>query len=258
MFDTSSASITVRQAASAERTLHQDSGRLRKSQLIENTLALLRSRPSQQRRMVRAGDTIYQAGELCGNLFVANSGLFKIVNLSPDGREQVVELKFRGDWLGLDGLADGQYGCDAIAMDTGEVWVIRYETLIAECAFQPELLTLLHSAMSRQIAHGRDSLMSVCTLPADARVANFLCEWAESLSLRGQRTDQIALRMTRAEIGNYLGVTLETVSRALARLARCELINFPEKGRREIGVPDIAALAEFVQNSLAPAPETLH
>ena len=74
--------------------------------------------------------------------------------------------------------------------------------------------------MSREIARDRDSLMSVCTLPADARVADFLRYWAESLAKRGLRTDQITLRMTRAEIGNYLGMTLETVSRALSRLAR--------------------------------------
>ena len=67
------------------------------------------------------------------------------------------------------------------------------------------------------------------------------------------RTDQITLRMTRAEIGNYLGMTLETVSRALSRLARCQLIHFAEKGRRDIQIPQVEALAEFVQRSLAPA-----
>jgi hypothetical protein len=94
-------------------------------------------------------------------------------------------------------------------MDTGEVWVIRYEDLLSACHREPALLTVLHAAMSRQIGRDRDSLMSICTLPADARVADFLRYWAESLSTRGMRTDQITLRMTRAEIGNYLGLTLE-------------------------------------------------
>jgi len=114
-------------------------------------------------------------------------------------------------------------------------------------------MNLLHVAMSREIARDRDSLMSVCTLSADARVADFLRYWAESLERRGLRTDQITLRMTRAEIGNYLGMTLETVSRALSRLARQGLIQFPEKGRRDIRIPQVEALAEFVQRSLAPA-----
>jgi CRP/FNR family transcriptional regulator len=68
------------------------------------------------------------------------------------------------------------------------------------------------------------------------------------------RTDQITLRMTRAEIGNYLGLTLETVSRALSRLAKAHLIGFDGKGRRDISIPDVRALAAFVQRSLAPHP----
>jgi len=229
-------------------------GYQRASQHIADTLKLLSDTLAPQRRVVHTGDAVYQAGDRFGNLYILNSGFFKIVTLSPDGREQVVGLKFRGDWLGFDGIANGRYGCDAIAMDTGEVWVIRYDALLAACAAQPALLTVLHEAMSREIARDRDSLMSVCTLPADARVADFLRYWAESLAKRGLRTDQITLRMTRAEIGNYLGMTLESVSRALSRLARCELIRFVEKGRRDIQIPEVGGLADFVQRSLSPAP----
>ena len=226
----------------------------RASQHIADTLKLLNDKLAPQRRVVHAGDVIFQAGERFDNLYILNSGFFKIVNLSPDGREQVVGLKFRGDWLGFDGIANSQYACDAIAMDTGEVWVIRYATLLTACTGQPALLTVLHEAMSREIARDRDSLMSVCTLPADARVADFLRYWAESLANRGMRTDQITLRMTRAEIGNYLGMTLETVSRALSKLARDKVIAFVEKGRRDVHIPDVGALSAFVQRCLAPAP----
>jgi CRP/FNR family transcriptional regulator len=229
----------------------------RASQHIGDTLKLLQDKLAPQRRVVHAGDVIYQSGERFANLYILNSGFFKVVNLSADGREQVVGLKFRGDWLGFDGIANGQYGCAAVAMDTGEVWVVRYDMLLAACASEPGLLTVLHEAMSREIARDRDSLMSVCTLPADARVADFLRYWADSLAKRGLRTDQITLRMTRAEIGNYLGMTLETVSRALSRLARCELIHFAEKGRRDIRIPEVNALSEFVQHCLAPAPAVL-
>ena len=224
------------------------------SQRMVAVLNLLQESLEPQRRVVRAGDSIYQTGERFGNLYVLNSGFVKIVALSPDGREQVVGLKFRGDWLGLDGIADGKYACDAIAMDTGELWTIRYDALLAACARQPQLLTVLHEAMSREIGRDRDSLMSVCSLPADARVAEFLRYWAESLAKRGLRTDQITLRMTRAEIGNYLGMTLESVSRALSKLARGNVIFFVEKGRRDVQIPDLGALAAFVQRCLAPVP----
>ena len=222
-----------------------------------DTLKLLCEQLKPQRRVVHTGDVIYQAGERFGNLYILNSGFFKIVNLTADGREQVVGLKFRGDWLGFDGIADGHYACDAVAMDTGEIWMVSYESLLAACAAHPALLQVLHSAMSREIAHDRDSLMSVCTLPADARVAEFLRHWADSLAERGMRTDEITLRMTRAEIGNYLGMTLESVSRALSRLARDKVIGFASKGRRDVHIPDVGALSAFVQRCLGPAPAML-
>ena len=214
----------------------------RASQKLTETQKLLQERLAPQRRVVHAGDVVYQAGERFGNLYILNSGFFKIVNMSADGREQVVGLKFRGDWLGFDGIAANQYSCDAVAMDTGEVWVVSYQSLLAACLAEPALLQVFHTAMSREIAHDRDSLMSVCTLPADARVADFLRYWAESLADRGMRTDQITLRMTRAEIGNHLGMKLETVSRALSRLARDGVIAFCGTGRRDIRIPDAGAL----------------
>jgi CRP/FNR family transcriptional regulator len=217
---------------------------------VADTLQLLVRTLEPQKRLVRAGDVIYRAGDAFDCLYILNSGLVKIVKLTSDGREQVVGLKFRGDWLGFDGIARVGYGCDAVAMDTGEVWAVRYDALLASCGRHPALLTALHEAMSRVISRERDTLMSVCTLPADARVANFLHDWAQSLGTRGLRTDQITLRMTRAEIGNYLGLTLESVSRALSKLAREEMISFVEKGRREVRIPDLDALAEFVQRAL--------
>ncbi len=217
---------------------------------VADTLQLLAATLAPQKRLVRAGDVIYRAGDAFDCLHILNSGLVKIVKLTSDGREQVVGLKFRGDWLGFDGIARAGYGCDAVAMDTGEVWAVRYDALLASCGRHPILLTALHEAMSREISRDRDSLMSVCTLPADARVANFLHDWAQSLGARGLRTDQITLRMTRAEIGNFLGLTLESVSRALSKLAREEMISFVEKGRREVRIPDLGALADFVQRAL--------
>ena len=220
---------------------------------IADTLALLQHAVPLQRRIVHTGDRLYQAGERFTSLHVLNSGFFKSVNLAADGREQVVGLYFKGDWLGLDGIADGRYGCDAVAIDTGEVWSIRYDDLLAACTVRRELMALVHAAMSREIGRDRDSMMSLTTLPADARVADFLRFWAESLADRGLRNDCITLRLTRAEIGNYLGMTLESVSRALSRLARASVIRFIEKGRRDIQIPEISALSAFIERSM-PAP----
>src|SRR4051812_25344317 len=68
------------------------------------------------RRLLHAGDRVYEAGERFESLHIVNSGIFKIVNVSADGREQVVALQFKGDWLGFDGISAGRHGCDAVAM----------------------------------------------------------------------------------------------------------------------------------------------
>ena len=177
----------------------------RASRHVADTLKPLSDRLSPRRRVVHPGDIVYAAGERFDTLYVLTSGFFKMVNLAADGREQVVSLKFRGDWLGFDGIAAGAYSCDAVAMDTGAVLAIRYDQLLSASLDCPALLTVLHEAMSREIGRDRDSLMTVCTLPAAARVAEFLRCWADSLAKSGLRCDQITLRMTRAEIGNYLG-----------------------------------------------------
>ena len=241
--------VTTRRGATPEPIRDDDALHGRQ---IAARLSLIAESVEIQRRVLRLDDRVYQAGQRFTHLFVINSGVFKIVTLSPDGREQIVSLKFRGDWLGFDGIADGRHDCDAIAMDTGEVWAIPYAALLQAGATRPALIGALHEAMSREIARDRNSLMSICTLPADARVADFLRNWARALARRGLRTDQITMRMTRAEIGNYLGVTLETVSRGLSRLARCGLIDFADKGRREIRIPDVEALTDFVQGCLSP------
>jgi CRP/FNR family transcriptional regulator len=220
---------------------------------LTDTLQLLQQHVPLQRCVVHAGDRLYQTGERFALLHVLSSGFFKVVSFSTDGREQVAGLHFKGDWLGFDGIALGSHGCDAIAIDTGEIWSFRYDDLLVACARQPKLMTLLHAAMSRELGRDRDSMLALATLPADARVADFLRYWADSLAERGLRSDCITLRLTRAEIGNYLGMTLESVSRALSRLARDSVIHFAEKGRRDIQIPEVGALNAFIERCTAPA-----
>ncbi len=225
----------------------RDEVRAGTGQRIADTLKLIAAVLAPTRRIVHAGDVIYRAGERFDQLHILNSGFFKLISMSSDGREQVVGLRFRGDWLGFSAISQGSYGCDAIALDTAEVWTVRYDALLQACAEHPALMASVHEAMSNEMMRDRDSLMAICTLPADARVATFLHYWAEALAVRGLRADQFSLRLTRAEIGNYLGLTLETVSRVLSRLARAELIAFNEKSRRDICIPDFQALAAYVE-----------
>ena len=210
---------------------------------IAEALRLVRDAVPIVRRSCQAGDRLHAAGDPFVHLHIVHAGVFKVVAGSADGREQVTGLQFKGDWLGFDGIATGRHATDTFAMDTGEVWAVRYDDLLQASARAPALARLVHAAMSRELARDRDHLLSVCTLPADARVAGFLQQWAMALDERGLRNDQITLRLTRAEIGASLGMQLETVSRALSRLAREGLIAFCGTGRREIHIPDPGALA---------------
>ena len=105
------------------------------------------------RRKVSANDQVYRCGDAFDTLYLISSGLFKIVNLAPDGREQPAGLFLKGDWLGFDGIPKGHYGCSAIALDSGEVWTIRYDALLQASAKEPMLMRVLLAAMSSQLAH---------------------------------------------------------------------------------------------------------
>ena len=89
------------------------------------------------RRVVREGDRVYQVGQRLECLHIVHSGSFKTINLAPDGREQVVGIQMKGDWLGFDGIASGLHGCDAVAMDIGEVWCVQYSALLQACCGNP-------------------------------------------------------------------------------------------------------------------------
>ncbi len=204
------------------------------------------------RRLVHEDAMVQLAGEPFTSLHIIKVGVVKSVALSASGREQVVGLHLPGEWIGFDCIASGVQGCDAFAMDTCEVWSLRYDAVLRAAVTVPAILHALCMAMSAQMARDREWRFSICTLSADARVADFVLNWVQALSARDLRTDQITLRLTRAEIGSYLGMTLETVSRSFSSLDRCGLIRFDDKGRRYFAVPSVPALTDYVRNMVDP------
>jgi CRP/FNR family transcriptional regulator len=213
---------------------------------IADMLSLIVNSVPVRRRVLGTGDHVYSAGDPLIHLYVLNAGAVKVVNAAADGRGQIVSVNFRGDWLGFDGIAKCRYACSAVALDVGEVWALRYDELLAACAACPSLLAALHTEMSRSLTRSLDTMLSMRTLSVASRVATFLRNWAESLSERGLRCDRIALHMTRAEIGEYLGMTLESVSRGLSALARRKVIGFDKRRRRDILILDLPALSDFI------------
>ncbi len=224
------------------------------TQRWREALTLIDRHLSYTRRQLHAGDSIQSAGADFNCLHLVHFGAIKSVVVAANGSHQLAGLHLKGDWIGFDGIASGQCACDAYAMDTSEIWSLRYVVLLKTAERVPEIAHALYAAMSGQLAYDRAWRFALATMPADARLADFLRSWARSLALRELRTDHITLRLTRAEIGNYLGMTLETVSRSFTRLAELELIAFEGKGRRHFTIRDVAALEAFVDGKTTPCP----
>lgn len=207
---------------------------------------------------IATSDQIYVCGQPFKTLHLINSGLFKILSLAPDGRERSADFFFEGDWLGFDGMATGHHTCSTVALDTGEIWTVQYDTLMQAAVKEPMLLRHLMGAVGGQLGRNRDITLSIGTLSAEAKVADFLLMWANSLAKRGRRTDQINIRQSRADIGDFLGIRLESVSRSLSKLAQCGIIAFHDRGRRDISILDIDALSDFVQKDNECPQKDLH
>jgi CRP/FNR family transcriptional regulator len=234
----------------APTTAPLSDGRRRAGRIADDLRLLAESAPV-QRRVVKAGEMLYRPGQDLDNVYVVSTGMFKSTTLSADGRAKVVGFHPRGSWLGFEALAEGRHANEMVALDVAEVMFVAYEALLEASTRHPVLMRLVHRAMSLEQARQRESLLAMGTLSADARVADFLRDWAEALAAAGLRNDQVKLRMSRADIGSYLGLTIETVSRAFSRLQRHDLIRFDEPSRREIRIPHVGALARFVQQSAA-------
>jgi CRP/FNR family transcriptional regulator len=197
--------------------------------------ALLQALPVQRRRLQRK-QTLFRAGQPCHSLFLIHAGFFKTCVLSEDGREKITGFHLRGDLLGIDSYDMPTFACDAVALDTCEVWELPLSQLQAGA---PDLLPRITAALANEIRRDWRWMLALGTLNAEQRVVAFLLDLAARLETLGFSARHVPLRMTRAELGNYLALQLETVTRALSRLAANGLIGVEG---REIRIEDAVAL----------------
>jgi CRP/FNR family transcriptional regulator len=169
------------------------------------------------RRKVARGETLYRAGDRFDSVFAVWTGFFKTCLASSDGREQVTGFQMGGELLGLDGIGVGRYEVDAIALENAQVCVIpfgEFERLALEV---PLLQQQFHRIMSREIVRNQGVMLLLGSMYAEERLAAFLLNLTHRLSARGFSASAMLLRMTREEIGSFLGLTLETVSRTFSK-----------------------------------------
>lgn len=196
-----------------------------------------------RRRRLRKKQYLFRAGQPRHSLFLIHAGVFRTSVLSPDGREKITGFRMRGDLLGMDALGIANYACDAIALDVSEVWELPYAEL---CDSVPEFERRLASALASEIRRDWGWMLTVSTLSAEQRVVAFLLDLAARLEALGFSAHRVVLRMSRAELGNFLALQLETVARALSHLQALGLIGVE---RREIHIQDRAGLRAMLCRS---------
>jgi CRP/FNR family transcriptional regulator, anaerobic regulatory protein len=198
------------------------------------------------RKTVARGHALFRAGEPFQSLYAVRTGFFKTCVAAEDGRDQVTGFQMAGELLGLDGIGTERHSVDAIALEDSQVCVIPFaqlETLAREFG---ELQRQLHKIMSREIVRDHGVMLLLGSMRAEERLAAFLLNLTQRLQARGFSASALVLRMTREEIGSYLGLKLETVSRAFSKFQDDGIL---EVRQRQIRILDQNALHLLVNGA---------
>jgi CRP/FNR family transcriptional regulator len=172
---------------------------------------------AQLKRRLRSGQHLYRNGEAAESLFVVRSGFMKSSVITSDGREQVIQFHMMGDLIGLPAMSGHAHATDAVALEDTEVCEIPFAALQRLTLRVPALQHRLYCLMTHELRADRDALVRLGTMRAEERVASFLLDLGQRYRVLGFSALRFVLRMSRADIGSYLGLRLETVSRLLSR-----------------------------------------
>ncbi len=195
------------------------------------------------RRRVKRGEALFAAGDEFKAIYAVRSGFFKTSLVDGEGREQVTGFFMGGELLGMDGIGTGRCSNAAISLEDSEVCVLPY-ALIEETARQvPALQRQLHAVLAREIVRDHGVMMLLGSMRAEERLATFLLNLSKRFTARGYSPSDFHLRMTREEIGSYLGLKLETVSRLFSRFNDDGLIEVQQK---HVRILDIAGLGRIL------------
>lgn len=194
------------------------------------------------RRRIRRGEALFAAGDEFKAIYAVRSGFFKTSLVDNDGREQVTGFFMGGELLGMDGIGSGRYHGTAIALEDSEVCVMPYTLLEQISAEVPALQRQLHSVMAREIVRDHGVMMLLGSMRAEERLATFLLNLSRRFTARGYSASDFHLRMTREELGSYLGLKLETVSRLFSRFHDDGLIEVQQKHVRILDIEGLESL----------------
>lgn len=192
-------------------------------------------------RPLHKGDLLFRQGEPLKSIYALRAGSVKTFTVTHDGEEQINGFYFPGELVGLGGIDEGEYPMSAKMMETTTVCEIPYDRLDELLGQMPELRRSMMRTMGREIRDDQQMMMLLSRKTAEQRIATFLLKISSRYQARGYSATQFRLSMSRNEIGNYLGLAVETVSRIFTRFASSGMVRVEGK---EIELLDLAALNE--------------
>ncbi|MBX6391983.1 MAG: fumarate/nitrate reduction transcriptional regulator Fnr [Burkholderiales bacterium] len=195
------------------------------------------------RKRVKRGESLYRAGDPFTSLNAVRTGFFKSTVVLEDGRDQVTGFHMPGEIMGLDGIGTDRHTVSTIALEDSEVCIIPYSRLEELSHKVRSLQSQFHKMMSREIVRDQGVMMLLGTMRAEERLAAFLLNLSQRFGARGYSPTEFNLRMTREEIGSYLGLKLETISRAFSKFQEQGLITVRQK---HVRIEDLKGLRRLL------------
>ena len=191
------------------------------------------------RKRIKRGTALFNTGDRFTSLYAVRSGFFKTCITTADGRDQVTGFQMAGEIIGLDGIVNDHHTCDAVALEDAEVCVMPFERIEELSREVTALQTHVHKIMSREIVREHGVMLLLGSMRAEERLAAFLLNLSQRFAARGYSSTEFHLRMTREEIGSYLGLKLETVSRTLSQFQAQGLIAVQNKHLRILKIDSL-------------------
>ena len=195
------------------------------------------------RRKLKRNEALFRTGDDFTGLYAIRSGFFKTSTALEFGREQVMGFQMPDDILGLDGILNDHYNCNAIALQDAEVCSLPLDRIAEPSSSAIPLQHHVHKIMSREIVQAQEVMLMLGSMRSEERLAAFLLNIVERLHAHGFSRTEVILQMTREDIGSYLGMKLETVSQIFARMIEQDLL---EVNQRHIHILDPVALIQSI------------
>lgn len=196
-----------------------------------------------KRRSLPRGGTLYRVGDAFTNLYAIRLGHFKTYQINPEGDEQITGFQMAGELLGMDAISTDRHHCNAVALEDSEVCEIPFSRLENLFSDIPTLLRHFHRMMSQEITREQSVMLLLGNMRAEQRFAAFLTNLSSRYAARGYSSTSFQLRMGREEIGNYLGLTIESISRLLSKFKKQGWIKVSNRELEIIDLPKVKAVA---------------